>query len=34
MDSNENNDKYINNRGISNEIINSEETETIWDEYR
>ena len=33
IDNNDNDDKYINNRHISIETINSEKTEFTWDEY-
>ena len=33
IDNNDNDDKYNNNRQISIEIINSEKTDTTWDEY-
>ena len=34
IDNNDNDDKYNNNRQISIEIINSEKTETTWDQCR
>ena len=33
-DNNNNNDKYNNSRHISIEIIDSQKTETTWDEHR
>ena len=33
IDNNDNDDEYNNNRHISIETINSEKSETTWDEY-